>query len=312
MGTASSVRRAGGRVLFLILFGQEVTNVSHRSPLHTNPELRPAAGGKIQSAMSRRIRSSERLAAIFLVCGSIITATPIPASAQPRDRVVAEVLELHIGREAERGRVPSHRVLTGTLGAGESESVRVHTCSGMEYEAVGICDPDCSDLDLTAYNATAEVMDSDVLLDDVPIVHFTPAACGFTTLSVEMVECNGSCEWAVQLFIDDPAAPSGVSGAENGEALTWSSDWDAYLGTYRGAWGDTTILRHENRLMVLLPLSQQQNGATGVLRPADSAHVFRLESDGSSAGGEKVRFVVNGSGAATAVFVAGQESRRVE
>ncbi len=175
-----------------------------------------------------------------------------------------------------------------------------------------MCGLGCSDLDLTAYNATAEVMDSDVLPDDVPIVHFTPTACGFTTLSVEMVECDGSCEWAVQLYIDDPAAPSGVSGAENGEAPTWSSDWDVYLGTYRGAWGDTTILRHENRLLVLLPLSQQQNGAAGVLRPADSAHVFRLESDGSSADGEKVRFVVNGSGAATTVFVAGQESRRVE
>ena len=101
--------------------------------------------------MNRTLCSAGRIAAFLLIRGSIITATVSPASAQPRDRVVAEVLELRIGREAERGRVPSHRVLTGTLGAGESESVRVHTCSGMEYEAVGICDPDCSDLDLTAY-----------------------------------------------------------------------------------------------------------------------------------------------------------------
>ena len=64
--------------------------------------------------------------------------------------------------------------------------------------------------------------------------------------------------------------------------------------------------------MVSLPLSQQQHGATGVSRPTGFTHVFRLESDGSSVDGEKVRFVVNSSGAVTAVFVAGQESRRVE
>ena len=63
--------------------------------------------------------------------------------------------------------------------------------------------------------------------------------------------------------------------------------------------------------MVLFPLSQQRNGATGVLRPTGAAHVFRLESDGSSADADRVRFVVNDAGEVTAVFVAGQESRRV-
>ena len=282
------------------------------SSVRARLEIRRVAHGETQRVMSRLLRSFGRLVAIFAIGGSIITATSIPASAQPRDRVVAEVLEWDVGQQAERGRVPSHRVLTGTLGAGESERVQVHTCSDMEYTAHGFCGSDCSDLDLTAYKELGEVMDSDVLPDAVPMVHFTPTACGFTTLSVEMVECNGSCGWAVQLYIDDPTPPSDVSGAGNGDAATWSSNWDLYLGTYRVAGGDTTILRHENRLMVLLPLSQQQNGAAGVLRPADSAHVFWLESDGSSADGEKVRLVVNGSGAVTAVFVAGQESRRVE
>ena len=64
--------------------------------------------------------------------------------------------------------------------------------------------------------------------------------------------------------------------------------------------------------MVSLPLSQQQHGATGVLRPAGSTHVFRLERDGSSADGERVRFVANDPREVTAVFIAGQESRRVE
>ena len=52
--------------------------------------------------------------------------------------MVADILEFHIVREAEQGRVPSHRVLTGTLGAGESDTAQVHTCSGTEYKAVGM------------------------------------------------------------------------------------------------------------------------------------------------------------------------------
>ena len=49
-----------------------------------------------------------------------------------------------------------------------------------------------------------------------------------------------------------------------------------------------------------------------VLGPTDSSHLFRVESHGSSVDGANVRFVVNSSSAVTAVFVAGQESRRVE
>lgn len=209
---------------------------------------------------------------------------------------------------AEDNSILAHAPFTGTLDAGESASVEVHTCSGILYTAQGICDFGCTDFDLTAYDSSGDVLDSDVLSDDLPILVFTPAKSGITILSVEMVSCTGSCDWGVQLFISDgtdPAAPpSGDGGA--------SSGWGRYVGTYRGSAGDTTILRHENRLMVLFPLSQPQNGATGVLRPTGSTHVFRLESDGSSVDGDPVRFVVNGAGEVTALFYAGQESRRVE
>ena len=208
--------------------------------------VRPIVRRKVWSVTGRVLRGSKRLAAIALIGGSINTAASIPAAAQPRDRAVADFLEWDVGQQAERGRVPSHRVLTGTLDAGESERVQVHTCSDMEYTAHGFCGSDCRDLDLTAYKALGEVMDSDVLPDAVPMVHFTPTACGFTTLSVKMVECNGSCEWAVQLYIDDPTAPPGASGSGNSDAPAWSSGWDLYLGTYRNSQSDATILRHEN------------------------------------------------------------------
>lgn len=255
----------------------------------------------------RLLRQARCHVAAYLIGGLMMTAPPAWVSAQPLDRFVANVLESIRDREAEAGGFLAHGPLTGTLGAGESASVQIHTCSGIQYTAQGICDADCNDFDLTAYDSSAEVLDSDVLTDDVPVLIFTPAESGITTLSVEMVSCTGACDWGVQLFIDDVTAPA-VPGSGDGGT---SSDWNRYVGTYRGPGGDTTILRHDDRLVVLFPLSQHQHGATGVLRPTGSTHVFRLESDGSRWDAERVRFVVNDAAEATAVFVAGRESRRV-
>ncbi len=282
----------------------------YRSPPHTNPEIRPVARKDAQGEGDRFLRKAGRHVAACLIGGLILTAMPIWVSAQSRDRLVADVLEAIREREAEAGSVLSHAPFTGTLNARESASVQVHTCSGIRYTAQGICDAGCTDFDLTAHDSSGDLLDSDVLPDDVPILNFTPAESGITTLVVDMVSCTGSCDWGVQLSFHDATAPAAPRSGDGG-ASTWSSDWDRYVGTYRGSGGDTTILRHENRLMVLFPLSQQQNGATGVLRPTGSAHVFRLESDGSSADADRVRFVVNDAGEVTAVFVAGQESRRV-
>lgn len=185
--------------------------------------------------------------------------------------------------------MPYHAPFMGTLDAGETAAIRVHSCSGIQYRVYGLCDGECGDLDLTACDISAEILVSDVLPDDVPILSFTPAESGITTLSVDMVSCTGSCDWAVQVFIDDAITPATPSPGDGGASSGPSDRDDVYLGTYRGPAGDTTILRQENRLVVLLPLSQRRNGAIGVLRPTGATRVFRLENDGSGSDGEQVR-----------------------
>lgn len=278
------------------------------SPQHKNPEIRPVARTDAQWEGNRLLRKTRCRVAACLISGLVMTATPFWGSAQSLDRLVADVLEAIREREAEAGNTLSHAPFTGTLNARESATVEVHTCSGIRYTAQGICDAGCTDFDLTAYDSSAELLDSDVLPDDVPILNFTPAESGMTTLAVEMVSCTGSCDWAVQLVIDDATAPAAPGSGDGGV----SSDWDRYFGTYRGVGGDTTVLGHDNRLVVLFPLSRQQVVASGVLTPTGATHVFRLETDGSSADGEEVRFVVNNAGEVIAMFVAEQESRRVE
>ena len=147
--------------------------------------------------------SSSNLAATVLIAGAILAAPPA-GSGQPDPDWVARILGSHngVGLPDEFGRVPSHALLTGTLRSGETAEVRVHTCADIEYVAAGVCDHGCRDFDLIARDGTGEVLDSDVLADDFPVVIFTPATCGFTTLSVEMVSCEDACAWGVQLYME--------------------------------------------------------------------------------------------------------------
>ena len=99
--------------------------------------------------------------------------------------------------------------------------------------------------------------------------------------------------------------------AEKKTPAMWSSDWDIYLGTYRRRSGDTAVLRQENDLVILSPLSEDPTGSKGVLQPTDTPHVFRLESDGFGAHGELVRFEVTDAGEVTRIFVGVNYSQKV-
>lgn len=98
---------------------------------------------------------------------------------------------------------------------------------------------------------------------------------------------------------------------EEKEAVAFSPEWDIYLGLYRNRWGDTSVLRLEEELVLLSPLSENPDRSKGVLQPTDEPHVFRLESDGYGPHGELVRFALDDSGAVVRIFVGVNYSERV-
>src|SRR5688500_127741 len=64
---------------------------------------------------------------------------------------------------------PTHHVWVGSLSDDQSQSVTVQLEAGTTYAILGVCDEDCSDVDLSLY-AGSTLIDSDVALDDYPIV----------------------------------------------------------------------------------------------------------------------------------------------
>lgn len=80
----------------------------------------------------------------------------------------------------------------GLLADDASESKNIQLRAGRTYKFVGVCDTDCSDLDLILNYENGEEAVRDTLTDDVPIIEFSPRTTGLYNLTVRMYECSVS------------------------------------------------------------------------------------------------------------------------
>lgn len=72
---------------------------------------------------------------------------------------------------------------------------------GMTYAIVGVCDEDCSDIDLELYDENGNSISADYSSDDYPIVEVTPAWTGQFSLDVDMYSCSADyCYYGVSIF----------------------------------------------------------------------------------------------------------------
>ena len=99
------------------------------------------------------------------------------------------------------GYVLTHRIYTGSLNDDGEEMVQLDLDVGREYQIMGACDGDCSDMDLTLYDGSGNVVDSDLLDDDVPVVSVTVSRSGTFRLRVSMASCSAEpCRYGVGIF----------------------------------------------------------------------------------------------------------------
>lgn len=135
-------------------------------------------------------------AALALLAGT----TDASAQDQWTQQVRAQLTAASEMFESE-GFASTHEVVTGSLAAGATEQVDMELEAGVEYVIVGVCDVDCSDVDLFLRDRSGRMVDSDIELDDVPIVTVTPARTGTYTLEVRMVTCSAApCRYGVGTY----------------------------------------------------------------------------------------------------------------
>ena len=139
-----------------------------------------------------------KLSFIALAAVGAALLSAAPAAAQPG--VVRTQLDSAATLMGNEGFRAQDDFVTGTLAAGGEEEFELELQGGRTYIIVGVCDADCSDLDMALTTAGGEDVDSDYELDDVPMVMVEVAAGQVYRLKVEMATCDGNCHYGVGVF----------------------------------------------------------------------------------------------------------------
>lgn len=86
----------------------------------------------------------------------------------------------------------------GQLGASGSERIPIHLPSGSN-QLVGLCDNNCSDMDLELIDGSGNIVGSDLEKDDFPIIGVTQG--GDYSVLVKMVKCDtATCNYQLRLW----------------------------------------------------------------------------------------------------------------
>lgn len=86
-----------------------------------------------------------------------------------------------------------------SLSEDERRTYTMRTTPGVRYAVIGVCDIDCTDLDI-AISKDGTVLETDYETDDNPIVQFTAHASSYQ-VRVDMEDCsNNPCYYRIEGF----------------------------------------------------------------------------------------------------------------
>ncbi len=91
---------------------------------------------------------------------------------------------------------------TGSTNQGSNTSHYVQLNGGSNYMIIGVCDRDCTDVDLRLYDPSGNNIATDVATDDHPTLRFLAPVTGNYRLQVEMAQCaHNPCFYGYQVFM---------------------------------------------------------------------------------------------------------------
>lgn len=125
------------------------------------------------------------------------------AYAQTSTELVWEQLQDAYNDASEEGYTVKN-YLIGGLESDEDASWQFHLYSGKTYQIIGVCDIDCSDIDMYLMDMDDNDLVSDDLDDDFPMLDFTPSYSGTYQIDLTMFKCEMEpCYYGIALFVKD-------------------------------------------------------------------------------------------------------------
>jgi hypothetical protein len=215
-----------------------------------------------------------------------------------QNNVVNQLLAATDTRIAQQGftrsDVISNGTLRGSLDDSESETSVVTLRAGVEYVLVGVCDEDCSDLDIVLYRSgNSDAVARDLLRDDAPIVRHTPEYTAEYRVYVSMADCDvDPCGYAVRVYeraagstsvASVRQAGSGTSSARAECSHTTANDVLTVGDDRRGIIGENSCMQGDNTPanMYRIDVTERRNVRITMSSSAFDAYLSLYRADGS-------------------------------
>jgi len=139
--------------------------------------------------------------AIAVAFAAILGATPAVAGQGDQ---IDQLFAAADGNYAEKGYHPSGWSQRGAAGQGAEVRFTVPLEGDKDHSLVGVCDTDCSNIDMQLLDGSGTEVARDVEADDVPIVGTHAATPQNYTLVVQMVSCSAdSCAFGIKGYVKD-------------------------------------------------------------------------------------------------------------
>lgn len=122
-----------------------------------------------------------------------------PAAAQPA--IIRTQLDSASVLMGNNGFSLQDDIVSGDLRTGQDEEFELELEGGKTYIIMGVCDGDCTDLDMALTTAAGADVDSDYQDDDVPMVMVEVARGATYNLKVGMAACSVEpCAFGVAVY----------------------------------------------------------------------------------------------------------------
>jgi hypothetical protein len=114
---------------------------------------------------------------------------------------VVNLLNQAASTATSRGMRRTHSPYLGSLRTSATSNHTLTLNGGTSYSLIGVCDNDCSDLDLRLFDPNGREVASDLLTDDTPVVSWTPRRTGTYTVRAIMTACSSEpCRYGIGVY----------------------------------------------------------------------------------------------------------------
>ena len=114
-------------------------------------------------------------------------------------RALVDALFGALEAEATAG-LPQTAFVRGVLPKETTADHSFNAQAGRTYAVVGVCDENCTDIDLAVFGPDGTNLGSDVEEDDTPVAIFEAPSTGAYKITVLMATCASNCNYGVKVY----------------------------------------------------------------------------------------------------------------